>query len=57
MMLRLDKIIKSWKDAEAQCDQINLYGFWDETTFLTKWRSRHGTLFFHSVSAADPISA
>jgi type IV secretion system protein VirB4 len=36
MMLRLDKIIKSWKDAAAQCSHINLYGFWNETTFLTK---------------------
>lgn len=35
-MLRLDKILKSWKEAAAQCSQVNLYGFWNETTFLTK---------------------
>jgi type IV secretion system protein VirB4 len=35
-MLRLDKIIKPWKDAAALNDHINLYGFWNETTFLTK---------------------
>ena len=35
-MLRLDKIIKPWKNAAALCDHINLYGFWNETTFLTK---------------------
>jgi len=36
LMLRLDKVIKSWKEAAALCDHINLYGFWNETTFLTK---------------------
>jgi type IV secretion system protein VirB4 len=35
-MLRLDKIIRSWKESAAFCDHINLYGFWNETTFLTK---------------------
>jgi type IV secretion system protein VirB4 len=35
-MLRLDKILKPWNDAAAFCDHINLYGFWNETTFLTK---------------------
>ena len=35
-MLRLDKVIKPWKDAAALCDHINLYGFWNETAFLTK---------------------
>jgi type IV secretion system protein VirB4 len=35
-MLRLDKVIKPWKEAAALCDHINLYGFWDEMTFLTK---------------------
>lgn len=35
-MLRLDKIIQPWKNAAALCDHINLYGFWNETTFLTK---------------------
>jgi type IV secretion system protein TrbE len=35
-MLRLDKLIKPWKDAAALCDHINLYGFWNETAFLTK---------------------
>jgi type IV secretory pathway VirB4 component len=35
-MLRLDKAIKPWKEAAALCDHINLYGFWNETAFLTK---------------------
>jgi len=35
-MLRLDKIIKPWKESAALNDHINLYGFWSETTFLTK---------------------
>ncbi len=35
-MLRLDKILKTWKDAAATADHINLYGFWNETAFLTK---------------------
>jgi len=35
-MLRLDKIVKPWKEAAALCDHINLYGFWNETAFLTK---------------------
>src|SRR6185437_14309451 len=36
LMLRLDRVIKPWKDAAALCDHINLYGFWNETAFLTK---------------------
>src|ERR1700674_3797721 len=35
-MLRLDKLIKPWKESAALNDHINLYGFWNETTFLTK---------------------
>ena len=35
-MMRLDKIIKPWKDAGSLNANVNLYGFWDETTFLTK---------------------
>ncbi|MGA3010519.1 MAG: DUF87 domain-containing protein [Terracidiphilus sp.] len=35
-MLRLDKMIKPWKEAAALSDHINLYGFWNETAFLTK---------------------
>ena len=35
-MLRLDKVIKPWREAAALNDHINLYGFWNETTFLTK---------------------
>jgi len=35
-MLRVDKVIKPWKDSAALNDHINLYGFWNETTFLTK---------------------
>jgi type IV secretory pathway VirB4 component len=35
-MLRLDRILKPWKEAASLNDNINLYGFWNETTFLTK---------------------
>jgi len=35
-MLRLDKVIKPWKESASLNDHINLYGFWDETAFLTK---------------------
>jgi type IV secretory pathway VirB4 component len=35
-MLRLDKVIKPWKDAAALTEHVNLYGFWNERTFLTK---------------------
>src|SRR5580658_10155281 len=36
VMLRLDKLIKPWKESAALNDHINLYGFWNETAFLTK---------------------
>jgi type IV secretion/conjugal transfer VirB4 family ATPase len=35
-MFRLDKVIKPWKETAALNDHINLYGFWNKTTFLTK---------------------
>lgn len=35
-MLRLNKVIKPWKDAASLNDHINLYGFWNQTAFLTK---------------------
>jgi type IV secretion system protein VirB4 len=35
-MLRLDKVIEPWKESAALNDHINLYGFWNETAFLTK---------------------
>jgi type IV secretory pathway VirB4 component len=35
-MLRLDKVIKPWKESACLNDHINLYGFWNETAFLTK---------------------
>jgi hypothetical protein len=35
-MLHLDKVIKPWKEAASLNDYINLYGFWNETAFLTK---------------------
>jgi hypothetical protein len=36
VMLRLDKVTKPWKETAALNDHINLYGFWNETAFLTK---------------------
>lgn len=35
-MLRIDKVIKPWIESAALNDHINLYGFWNETSFLTK---------------------
>ena len=35
-MLRIDRLIKPWKEAAALSDHINLFGFWNERTFLTK---------------------
>ncbi|HEX4284300.1 MAG TPA: DUF87 domain-containing protein [Terracidiphilus sp.] len=35
-MLRLDKVIKPWKESAALNDHINLYGFWNDHSFLTK---------------------
>jgi len=35
-MLRVDHITKDWKEAGSFPAQINLYGFWDEHSFLTK---------------------
>jgi hypothetical protein len=35
-MLDLVRAIKPWKEAAALSDHINLYGFWNETAFLTK---------------------
>jgi type IV secretory pathway VirB4 component len=35
-MLRIAKIIKPWNEAGSLNANINLYGFWNETTFLTK---------------------
>ena len=35
-MLRLDTIIKPWRESAALNAHINLYGFWNDTTFLTK---------------------
>ena len=35
-MFRLDKVIKPWKESATLNNHINLYGFWNETTFLTK---------------------
>jgi type IV secretion system protein VirB4 len=35
-MLRVDDITKDWREAGSFPAQINLYGFWDEHSFLTK---------------------
>jgi len=35
-MFRIDKTIKPWKEAASLNAHINLYGFWNETAFLTK---------------------
>src|ERR1700691_1938963 len=35
-MLRVAKVIKPWKESASLNDHLNLYGFWNETVFLTK---------------------
>jgi type IV secretion system protein VirB4 len=35
-MLNLSRVIKPWREADALSAHINLYGFWNETAFLTK---------------------
>src|SRR5262249_26189016 len=35
-MLRLDRVIRPWNESGALNSQINLYGFWNEQTFITK---------------------
>src|SRR5246500_2088748 len=35
-MLRIGNVIKPWKESAALNAHINLYGFWNETAFLTK---------------------
>src|ERR1700757_920601 len=35
-MLRLDRVIRPWKESGALNSQINLYGFWKVQAFLTK---------------------
>lgn len=35
-MFRIDRVLKPWKEAATLNDHINLYGFWNERTFLTK---------------------
>ena len=35
-MFKIDAITKDWKEAGAFMAQVNLYGFWDEHSFLTK---------------------
>jgi type IV secretion system protein TrbE len=35
-MLRLDRVVKPWKESGALNAHINLYGFWNDEVFLTK---------------------
>src|SRR5580658_2670421 len=35
-MVKLEHITKDWKEAGSFAAQVNLYGFWDEHSFLTK---------------------
>src|ERR1700747_3049781 len=35
-MLKIARVLKPWKEAASLNAQINLYGFWDATTFLIK---------------------
>jgi len=35
-MVKVDDITKDWREAGSLAAQLNLYGFWDEHSFLTK---------------------
>jgi type IV secretion system protein TrbE len=35
-MFRTENITRDWKEAGSFAAQLNLYGFWDEHSFLTK---------------------
>lgn len=35
-MFKLSRILKDWKESGALQAHVNLYGFWDQETFLTK---------------------
>lgn len=35
-MFRIGRILKDWKESGALHAHLNLYGFWDEHTFVTK---------------------
>src|ERR1700755_255687 len=35
-MYKVEHITKDWKEAGSFAAQMNLYGFWDEHSFLTK---------------------
>jgi len=35
-MLRLDRVVKPWKESGALNANINLYGFWNDEVFITK---------------------
>jgi type IV secretory pathway VirB4 component len=35
-VLRISNITKDWNEAGSFAEQLNLYGFWDEHSFLTK---------------------
>ncbi len=50
-MLRIDRIVKPWKESGALNAQIGLYGFWNQQTFLTK----SGTWESFSASGASTI--
>src|ERR1700743_1061850 len=35
-MFKVEQVTRDWKEAGSMQEQINLYGFWDEHSFLTK---------------------
>jgi type IV secretion system protein TrbE len=35
-MVKIEHITKDWREAGSFPAQVNLYGLWDEHTFLTK---------------------
>jgi type IV secretion/conjugal transfer VirB4 family ATPase len=56
-MVKVDDITKDWREAGSFAAQVNLYGFWDEHSFLTKTGDlgsalRIGGIDYESLDAA-----
>ena len=52
-MFRLEQITRDWREAGSFVEHINLYGFWDEHSFLTKSGDLGICLLYTSPSPRD----
>jgi hypothetical protein len=56
-MFKLSEIVKDWKESGALQAHVNLYGFWDEETFLTKSGDLGMVLRVKGIDYESPDSA